>query len=141
MRTLTFQRASALCLTTSIEFFHLASVPSAEDCTQAGADDELQTMECAAYINLLRRTLGNEPAGCEFFIIENNHEFGTYFEAGIFYPIPEDEDNQEQSAGLNYALQCEQGPEYWDQQAKRELIQSGYFKYVGAKIIQMRKTA
>ncbi len=141
LSVINYHRAAAACHA-SLEFFHLASVPSAEDCTPAGADYSLQKIECETYIRQLIRTYGPVPEGASFFIIENLHEFGTYFEAAIWY-VPEDEESEEEteSESFKYALQCEQGPEYWDQQAKSELIESGYFKYVGAKVIQMRKTA
>ena len=135
----TFQRA-ATAASDQLEFFSLASVPTDEDCTPAGSDHDLQKIECSAYIRQLVRTIGPPPAGAEFFILENFHDFGTYYEAGIWY-IPESEDEQGhdiESASYEYALKCEQGPEYWDEQAKKELIQSGYFKYTGAKVIQMK---
>lgn len=133
MRTIIWQAAANRC-NDQIEFFNLASVPCSEDCTPAGRDLQMQKIECTAYMHQLCREYGQEPDGCEFFIIENRHEFGIYYEVGIFY-IPAGE---EESQSEDFALKCEQGPEYWDQLAKQELKNAGHPKFQDAKILQMK---
>lgn len=139
-QVISYDRAATRARLNTYDFLHLASVPADENCTQAGADYNLQRLECESYIRQLMRETGPPPPGAEFFIVENSHEFGTYLEAAIWYSRPgEDEEGHDiDSPSYDYGLKCEAGPEYWDDQAKRELIETGYFKYVGATILKMK---
>ena len=71
----------------TLEFLTLAPTPHNETCTAAGDSHEDGIKECIALINQLQRIHGQAPAGAEFFVVRNYHEFGTYFEAGIFYEV------------------------------------------------------
>lgn len=126
MRTLTFQQA---CRYTSneTEFLTIGCTPCEEDCTPAGYDNlESGIIECKALINQLRRLHGIEPEGCEFFIMENFHDFGVYYEACIFYLLSTDEDETHTDSEI-YAFKCERLPEKWDDEAIKELRNAGYF--------------
>ena len=122
-----------------VEFFSLACTPTDETCTQAGQDLESQIKECTALINQLIRAAGQSDPGVEFFIIENTgHDFGIYYEAGIFY-IPTPEDQEEENGSEIYAMVIEQNiPEKWDAEALQELKTAGHPAYQPAKIIQMK---
>lgn len=129
-----------------LEFFPLACTPHEEECTPAGNDDknnDKQQMECTALINQLKR-ISPPPQDAEFFIIENTgHEFGTYYEAGIFFiPTPEaeteEETDQPQSDSENYAMIIEGNiPDKWDAEALQELREAGHPNFQPAKIVKM----
>ena len=123
------------------DFFSLAPTPSEEPCTQAGHEIESQLMECQAYIKQLIRYNGTPPEGAEFFIIENNtHDFGIYYEAGIWF-IPTPPEAEYYSPSEEYANRCEIGPDRWDHAAKEELRRQGHPFYQPAKVVPIRKTA
>lgn len=125
-----------------IEFFNLASTPHDENCTPAGQDEESQIKECTALINQLIRSAGKPDEGAEFFIIENTgHDFGTYYEAGIFYKpqTTEQAEADEDSQSENYALVIESNiPDKWDAEALKELREAGHPAYQQAKVIRMK---
>lgn len=131
-----------------LEFFPLACTPHEEECTPAGYDLEnnrTQQIECKALINQLIRKAGPAPEGAQYFIIENTgHEFGTYYEAGIFYvptpePQTEEETDQSQSDSENYAMIVEQNiPDKWDAEAFKELREAGHPNYQPAKVIKLK---
>lgn len=141
-----------------IEFLPLASTPHDEQCTQAGQDEESQILECTALINQIIREAGHLATGAEFFIIANTgHEFGIYYEVGIFYKIiPEpsqhDIDNktevwekwwnadQDQTPSQIYAMAIEQNiPDKWDAEALQELREAGHPLYQPTKIIKLKR--
>lgn len=137
-----WSRAATRCnfnLTESIEFLSLVSTPHDEICTQAGHDEDLQIMECTALINQLIRGAGQPDPGAEFFIIENTgHEFGPYYEAGIFY-VPTPEDQEEENGSEIYAMVIEQNiPDKWDSEALQELKKAGHPNYQPAKVIRLK---
>lgn len=123
-----------------VEFLNLASTPHDEICTPAGQDLESQILECTALINQLIRSAGQPDTGAEFFIIENTgHDFGIYYEAGIFYQPTPDTDEAEESQSEIYAMVIEQNiPDTWDEEALQELRASGHTMYQPAKVIKMK---
>lgn len=137
MKVISYDRATALNLR-GYDFVIIASTPNDEPCTQAGADAELQKMECTALINQMRRKYGPEPATCEYFILKNTgHDFGTYYEAAILYSEAETE---EAEAGAEYAYNCENVPDNWDEEAEKELTAAGHPRY-NTIILQLQKRA
>lgn len=130
MRILTLTQADSM--RNGKDFIFIGSTPHSEDCTQAGGDREESILECRILINQLRRLKGQEPEGTQFFILENHHEFGDYFEACIFYDL----DNEAAEA---YAFECEELPEYWGEAAKQELREAGHSKHQPAKIIHLKR--
>ena len=123
-----------------LEFFPLACTPHDEECTQAGQDTDLQIMECTALINQFIRAAGKPDPGAEFFIIENTgHDFGIYYEAGIFYQPTPDTDEAEESQSEIYAMIIEQNiPEQWDNEAKEELRIAGHPAHQPGKVVKMK---
>lgn len=123
-----------------IEFLSLASTPHNEECTPAGKDLESQILECTALINQLIRSAGQPDPGAEFFIIENTgHDFGIYYEAGIFYQPTPDTDEAEESQSEIYAMIIEQNiPEQWDNEAKEELRKAGHPAHQPGKVVKMK---
>lgn len=123
----------------NLEFFSLASTPHDENCTPAGQDLESQIKECTALINQFKRAAGEPDPGAEFFIIENTgHDFGTYYEAGIFY-VPTPEDQEEENGSEIYAMVIEQNiPDQWDEEANRELREAGHPAHQPAKVVKMK---
>ena len=125
-----------------IEFFSLASTPHDEVCTPAGQDPQSQILECTALINQLIRGAGKPDEGEQFFIIENTgHDFGTYYEAGIFYQpqTPEQEEADEDSGSEIYAMVIEQNiPDKWDAEALQELRKAGHQAHQPAKVVKIK---
>lgn len=123
----------------AIEFLNIASTPHDEICTPAGQDFESQIKECTALINQLIRAAGKPDEGAEFFIIENTgHDFGIYYEAGIFY-IPTPEDQEEENGSEIYAMVIEQNiPDKWDAEALQELREAGHPAHQPAKVVRMK---
>jgi hypothetical protein len=128
LESLPCDRASRRC-SDSLDFLSLGCTPCDEECTQAGGETSEMKMECKALINQLIRQHGNPPKGAEFFLIRNDHEFGTYYEAGIFYvpPGPEDED---ETPSMEYALKCERLPDLWDAEAMKELKEAEHSRFM-----------
>ena len=95
------------------------TTPPEESCAQVGSREydyhERASREARAYISLLRRIFGDEPDGARLGIKSHPHDFGTYLTVVCFF----DPDN---AAAADYASRCEaQGPQEWDEQARREL--------------------
>lgn len=102
------------------DYINIGSSPPEEECAQVGSPGyaERTRVECIAYRDQLRRTLGPEPDGAEFRIKSFPHDFGSYLEVVCWF-----DDSLPDS--LEYALECEsQGPLQWDDAAKRQL--AGY---------------
>lgn len=123
-----------------IEFFPLSCTPHEETCTPAGKDEESQIKECTALINQLIRKAGQPDEGAEFFIIENTgHDFGTYYEAGIFYIPTAETDEAEESQSEVYAMVIEQNiPDKWDTEALQELREAGHPAHQPGKVVRMK---
>jgi hypothetical protein len=138
-----WNRAATKCsLSDHLEFFSLACTPHDENCTQAGQDLESQIKECTALINQFIRSAGQPDPGAEFFIIETTgHDFGIYYEAGIFYQpqTAEQEEADEDSGSEIYAMVIEQNiPDKWDPEALQELRTAGHPNYQPAKVVRMK---
>ena len=78
------------------DYLDIGPSPAEEDCVQLGDPDyrEKAIPECRRFIDLIRKKLGNEPAGAKLAIKANNHDFGTYHEVVCYYDdeIPESEE-------------------------------------------------
>ena len=100
----------------------LGPTPSEEPCAQTGKHDpSINKMEVRAFINQLKRLYPNESPNAYFIMERNEHEFGTYYEAAIKYNIDDEEASE-------FAYNVEHNtPEFWDEAAKIELEQKGYF--------------
>lgn len=126
-KVISFDRATR---TRSKDFFSLAPTPVNEICTEAGKDAILGITESTALVNQLIREQGLPPEGIEFFILRNEHDFGSYYEAAIFYDEPKEMDEDQESQALLYAQKTESNiPENWDSLAKQELREKGHPLY------------
>jgi hypothetical protein len=90
--------------------------PADEQCAQLGKEGYAPQAkkECRALINQLRRMYGDEPFGARLFIKAQAHDFGSYYEV-------ECEFNSDSEEATEYAYGCENLPEKWDEEARKEL--------------------
>jgi hypothetical protein len=103
-----------------LDWIDVGSSPTEESCAQVGTQDyhACARRECRAYINQLRRVVGQEPAGTELRIRSHSHDFGSYLSVACYY-------DPAVAGAIDYALRCEgQGPTEWDEEAKRELTET-----------------
>lgn len=87
----------------------LGSTPCNEPCAQVGQEgyDLIGRQECKRYIDLIRKTIGDEPPGAKLAVKGNHHDFGTYYEVVCYF----DTDNEE---SVKYAYNCENNaPTNW----------------------------
>ena len=92
------------------DFINIGPVPYEEPCAQVGSPDYQRQarQECTRFINLLRRTLGEEPENAHLEIKSNPHDFGTYYEV-----VCQFDDDDEEAA--KYAYRCEsEAHSQWD---------------------------
>ena len=122
------------------EFLNIGPTPYSEDCTPAGRNLSDSIFECAVYIRQLIRYYGQPPDGCEFFTIKNVHEFGTYYDANIFYRIAEKSNEEQNGLSEEYAFRIENGMDYWDDISKEELVEGEHHLHIG-KVISIKKSA
>lgn len=99
-----------------MDFMNIGCVPVDEECAQLGQKDyhERAKRECIVLINQLRRIHGDPPEGAHLRIKSFPHDFGVYVEVVCYY----EEGNK---GAYEYALNCEDLPETWDDEAKKEL--------------------
>ncbi len=101
-----------------MDHLDLGSAPSDEDCAQLGVDEHYEARarrECRALIGQFKRICGDPPPSARFRIMENPHDFGTYYSVVIAFD-PNDED------AVAYAYRCdEESPDQWDMAARLEL--------------------
>ena len=89
------------------DYIDIGPVPSDEECTPVGEDREKEMRECRAYIEAIRKKLGNEPKGASLKIKSNPHEFGSYLEVVCYY-------EEENETATEYAFKCEgEAPTTW----------------------------
>ena len=92
------------------DYIDIGSSPSEEDCAQVGSPDyeRRARTECARFIELIRKTLGEEPPGAHLAVKSNPHDFGTYYEVVCYYQYADEE-------AQKYAYRCESdAPARWD---------------------------
>ncbi len=102
----------------SADYIDIGPTPAAEDCQQIGAkdyDERLARLECRTFIDQIRRTNGQEPAGARLIVKTNAHDFGSYLEVICKF----DDENE---TAMHYAYSLESGsPEQWDDIARATL--------------------
>lgn len=121
------------------EFLNIGPTPCEEDCTQVGTYPMDSMLECLVYIKQLKRCYGESPMGCEFFVMRNEHDFGSYYDVNIFYKIPSDY-NESPNECEEYALKVESGIENWDETSLQELRAGNHHLHI-TKVISMKKSA
>lgn len=110
-----------------VETIDIGPGPCDEQCAQIGAPDfaERNRAECRAFINQIRRVMGEPPEGVSLFMKGNLHDFGTYREVVAKVSGIMDEEAREKA--LEYAYGCESGsPATWDDEARMELAAAGF---------------
>lgn len=106
------------------DYMTLSETPVDEECVSLGSSDyeEKQRMESDAYIRQLERLHPVRPKGCFFKAKAFPHDFGTYHMVCVCYSTLDDE-------GIKFAYEVENNlPLNWDEEAKKELTEAGYFK-------------
>ncbi len=107
-----------------IETVDIGSTPSDESCAQVGSDNyrQLAKMEINTFAKQCLRMFPNKPEGARYVFTNNPHDFGTYHELGIRFQMDDEESE-------NYAYDVQNNmPSKWDDQARAELEQQGYFQ-------------
>jgi len=138
-RILSFAQAQAEAKSDT-ECFNIGPTPYNEDCTPAGINHSDSIFECAVYVRQLIRTYGDPPQGCEFFIMRNEHDYGTYYDANIFFKMTKEDDGIITAQSEKYAFKVENGLAYWDDQSKQELINGEHHLHT-CKVIDIKKSA
>jgi hypothetical protein len=95
----------------------IASSPAAEVSAELGTEGYWRQalLECRAYIALIRRAIGEEPAGARLGLKRNERQNGIALSVVCFF-------DTEITASVEYALQCaSKAPLEWDNAARREL--------------------
>lgn len=115
------------------QVIELGPTPTEESCIQLKEfndrdDRRAMIIECTAYLNQLQR-MAPVPAGCELVIMQNHHDFGTYFEAAILF-------DEGIEAAQDYAYSIESNlPDHWDNEAIEELMHKEHpFYYTPFKL-------
>ena len=95
------------------DYMDLECAPCDEPCAQVGEPDYYLRAkeECARFIVLIRKKLGEEPPGARLAVKSNPHDFGTYYSVVCHF-----EDNDEEAR--RYAYLCESdAPSTWQDDA------------------------
>jgi len=107
-----------------METVDIGSTPNDEQCAQVGTDNyrQIAQMEVRAFAKQCQRMFPNKPSGARYVITNNPHDFGTYYDLGIRFNMDDEE-------AENYAYEVQNNmPSNWDDQARAELEQQGYFQ-------------
>ncbi|AQH06195.1 hypothetical protein A9R05_45225 (plasmid) [Burkholderia sp. KK1] len=110
-----------------VETIEIGSAPCDEQCAQIGESNypERSRAECRAFINQIKRAMGEPPEGVGLFIKSNAHDFGTYREVAVKVTGLLTEEAREKA--LEYAYRCESdSPASWDDEARAELATAGF---------------
>ena len=99
------------------DYVNIGPVPCNEDCAQVGREGyrEQAVKECMRFIKLLRKMLGDEPAGAWLAIKWFDHDFGSYCEVVCWY-------HTEDKEAREYAFRCEnECPLTWEGGRREQL--------------------
>jgi hypothetical protein len=112
------------------DYLEIGPTPSGEDCAQVGSEkydyQKLGRIEGNVYADQIRRTFPNMPQNVSIFLKSFPHDFGSYYEVVIKYPVDD-------AAAQDFAFDVESKlPEYWDNESKTKLENLGYFKELKA---------
>lgn len=110
-----------------VETIEIGPAPCDEPCAQTNTPDfaERNRAECRAYINQIKRTMGEPPEGVSLIIKSNPHDFDTYREVAAKVSGVMNEEAREKA--LDYAYRCESdSPATWDDEARAELAEAGF---------------
>ncbi|CAM2198439.1 Lipoprotein (plasmid) [Paraburkholderia kururiensis] len=110
-----------------VETIEIGSAPSDEQCAQVGESDypERSRAECRAFINQIKRAMGEPPDGVGLYVKSNVHDFGTYLEVAV--KVAGVLTEEARGKALEYAYRCESdSPASWDEEARAELAAAGF---------------
>lgn len=99
------------------DYLSIGPTPTGEDCAQVGSENYLERArrECKVFIAQLKRVFGEPPFGAHLSITSNPHDFGSYLDVAVVY-----HDDVEEAVKYAFKVEAET-PEYWDEEAKKEL--------------------
>lgn len=109
------------------ETIEIGPGPCEEGCAQMCDTNypERSRAECRAFINQIKRVMGEPPEGAGLFIKSNAHDFGTYREVAV--KVTGGLTAAARQIALEYAYRCESdSPETWDAAARVELAEAGF---------------
>jgi len=110
-----------------VETIEIGPAPCEEGCAQVvdANYSERSRAECRAFINQIKRVMGEPPEGVGLFIKSNAHDFGTYREVAV--KVTGGLTAEARETALGYAYRCESdSPETWDDAARVELAEAGF---------------
>lgn len=93
-----------------MEHLSIGPTPCEESCEQLGPnyDPQKARAECKRFIDLIRKTVGDEPSGARLHIHSNPHDFGTYLEVCVQF-------NEEDEEACDYASKVDnEAPAKWE---------------------------
>jgi hypothetical protein len=78
------------------DILYVGPCPAEEDAVQIGEPDYAQRAktQCRAFIEAIRKTLGQEPEGARLSVASQPHDFGSYYEVVVRFD-PEDREAAE----------------------------------------------
>ncbi|SAL73145.1 hypothetical protein AWB69_08929 [Caballeronia udeis] len=110
-----------------VESIEVGPGPCDEESADIGKADfpERNRAECKAFINLIKRVLGEPPEGALLYTKSNHgHDYGTYREVAVKITATNPDVRE---AAYEYAYRCEgNSPTAWDDEARAELAQAGF---------------
>ncbi len=104
------------------DYLTIGSTPAAEQCASLGSENysPQASAEIRAFRNQIIRVLGEPPFGARLKRKGFDHDFGMYYELIAEYDVDDEE-------AAEYAFKCEsESPEYWDEEALKELEEAGF---------------
>uniref|UniRef100_UPI001EFA1D45 hypothetical protein n=1 Tax=Burkholderia cepacia TaxID=292 RepID=UPI001EFA1D45 len=110
-----------------VETIEIGPTPHDEASAQVGDADypERSRAECRAFINQIKRAMGEPPEGVGLFIASSAHDYGTYREVAV--KVTGGLSVEAREAALTYAYRCEsESPATWDDAARVELAEFGF---------------
>jgi len=91
-----------------MNLIYIGGAPAESLCASLGVTpdfDQINRIECNAYIVALRRKFGEPPEGACFRVKKNSHDFGAYREVVMDY--------DDTLAAVDYACEAENGLAKW----------------------------
>ncbi len=103
------------------DYIDIGPSPANEKCAQVGQADYARQArrECNRFIELLRKTIGEEPGSAYLATKSNPHAFGTYYEVVCYYDDTDEE-------ATRYAVRCQDdAPTEWGDDSSENAAELG----------------
>lgn len=99
-----------------MESLNIGCSPHEEKCAEVGSEGYTikAKKECRVLGRQLVRMYGEVPIGAQLSVKSHIHEVGTYYELVCYY-------NKDNSIAESFAFACEELPDNWDKEARKEL--------------------